>query len=147
MQMKRIHYLAAEIFSYSYDNYDGHLGINDRFDKLMPHDARLLEDALESDSIDAGQLAEQLGIPEDGAIEFLQRAKDARKIVDAATPAAGFREAVKQSIQVALNQGITDEAEIDALVEQICYRTADLSYLLKQRDEPLDKYSEELRVW
>ena len=26
-RMERIHYLAAEIFFYSYDNYDGHLGI------------------------------------------------------------------------------------------------------------------------
>ncbi len=145
MQMKRIHYLAAEIFFYSYDNYDGHLGINERFDKLMPHDARLLDDALETGSIDSKQLAEELDLAEDGVIEFLQRAKDARRIVDAASPAAGFREGVKQSIQVAIKEGLKEEADIDALVGQICYRTADLSFLLKQRDERLEKYSEELR--
>ena len=44
--MERIHFLAAEIFSYSYANYDDHLGINERFDTLMPRDAEMLETAL-----------------------------------------------------------------------------------------------------
>jgi hypothetical protein len=39
--MERIHLLAAEIFKYSYANYDNHLGINERFDRLMPHDAEI----------------------------------------------------------------------------------------------------------
>jgi hypothetical protein len=30
-------------------------------------------------------------------------------------------------------------------VGQICYRVADLGFLLKQREERLDQYSEELR--
>ncbi len=45
MLMKRIHLLAAELFSYSYDNYVGHLGVNLRFDRYMPEDAALLEQA------------------------------------------------------------------------------------------------------
>ena len=44
--MERIHLLAAEIFSYSYAHYDDHLGINERFDTLMPRDAEMLETAL-----------------------------------------------------------------------------------------------------
>ena len=43
--MERIH-LAAEIFSYSYTNYHDHLGVNERFDTLMLHDAGILETAL-----------------------------------------------------------------------------------------------------
>ena len=34
--MDRIQFLAAETFHYSYDNYDDHLGVNERFDRLMP---------------------------------------------------------------------------------------------------------------
>ena len=142
--MKRIHYLAAEIFFYSYDNYDGHLGINDRFDRMMPDDARLLDAALDGD-FDAKGLAAKLKVTEDDLIEYLQRAKNARKIVDADSPADGFREGVKQSIQHALEKGIGDEAAIDALAGQICYRAADLSFRLKQNGERLEKYSEDLR--
>lgn len=142
--MKRIHYLAAEIFFYSYDNYDGHLGINGRFDRMMPDDARLLDAALDGE-FDAKELAAKLKVTEDDLIEYLQRAKNARKIVDADNPAEGFREAVKQSIQHALENGINDEADIDALTGQICYRAADLSFLLKQNEKRLEQYSEDLR--
>lgn len=37
--------MAAELFNYSYDNYEDHLGNNARFDKYMPEDAALLERA------------------------------------------------------------------------------------------------------
>jgi len=47
--MERIHLLAAEIFNYSYDNYVDHLGINERFDRLMPRDAEILETALSTE--------------------------------------------------------------------------------------------------
>lgn len=144
LEMKRIHYLAAEIFFYSYDNYDRHLGVNERFDRLMPDEARLLDDALNGD-FDAEQLAKTLQATEDELIEMLQRTKDARKIVDANSPAEGFREGVKQSIRYALKEGVADEAAIDALVGQICYRAADLSFRLKQSGERLEQYSDELR--
>ncbi|MDA7882277.1 hypothetical protein N9A94_08220 [Akkermansiaceae bacterium] len=142
--MERIHYLAAEIFLYSYDNYYNHLGVNARFDKLMPEEARLLGEALDGE-FDAGELAAKLKISADELIDRLQHAKDARKIVDAKSPAEGFREAVKQSIRHAAKKGLTNESEIDALAGQICYRAADLSFLLKEKEERLEQYSEELR--
>ena len=142
--MERIHYLAAEIFFYSYDNYDDHLGINERFDRLMPNDARLLDAALDGD-FDAKDLAKRLDVDEDELIELLARAKNGRTIVDAASPAQGFREAVKQSIEFAVKKGLDDPAAIDALAGQICYRAADLSFLLKANGERLEQYSEELR--
>lgn len=142
--MKRIHYLAAEIFFYSYDNYAEHLGINERFDRLMPDDARLLDAALDGD-IDAKELAAKLKVTEDDLIGYLQGAKNARKIVDADNPAEGFREGVKQSIQHALKKGLDDEAAIDSLTGQICYRAADLSFRLKQSGERLEQYSKDLR--
>lgn len=142
--MKRIHYLAAEIFFYSYDNYDGHLGINERFDRLMPDDARDLDAALDGD-LDLKDLAVRLDVDEDVLLELLARAKNARKIVDAGNPAEGFREAVKQSIENAVSEGLDDPAAIEALAGQICYRAADLSFLLKSRGERLEQYSEALR--
>ncbi|MEM8952584.1 MAG: hypothetical protein AAGD22_00390 [Verrucomicrobiota bacterium] len=142
--MERKNYLAAEVFFYSYDNYDDHLGMNERFDRLMPDDARLLERALDGE-LDSKELATELGTSEDDLIEFLQRTKNARRIVDAETPVESFREAVKQSIQIALEKGISDEADIDSLVGQICYRAADLSFLLRKSGERLEQYSEDLR--
>ena len=143
-KMERIHYLAAEIFFYSYDNYDGHLGVNDRFDQKMPEDARLLDRTLGGD-FDARELATKLKVTEDDLIEYLKRAQNARKIVDADSLADGFREGVKQSIKQALDKGIDDEAAIDALAGQICYRAADLSFRLKQSGERLEQFSEDLR--
>ena len=142
--MDRIHYLAAEIFFYSYANYDDHLGVNDRFDRLMPEYARVLEEALEG-PIDASLLAKRLDVDEDGLLDLLLRTKRARQIVDAGSPAAGFREAVKQSIEHAVKEGIQDTKAIEALAGQICYRAADLGFLLQQRDEPLARYSKEFR--
>jgi hypothetical protein len=142
--MKRIHYLAAEIFFYSYDNYDNHLGVNERFDRLMPNDAKLLDAALDG-PIDAAELARRLEVDEDELIGLLDRAKRARKIVDAPSPAAAFREAVKQSIAYAVKEGIGDAKTIESLTSQICYRAADLSFVLEKRDSRLAQYSEELR--
>ena len=142
--MNRIHYLAAEIFFYSYDNYDDHIGINERFDRLMPEDAKLLDAALDGAG-DVADLTRRLEVDEDGLLELLERAKRARRIVDASTPAAAFREAVKQSIEYAAKEGLGDAKAIEALVGQICYRAADLSFVLKQREERLEQYSEELR--
>ena len=155
--MKRIHYLAAEIFFYSYDNYDAHLGINPRFDQQMPKQARILDQALDKaeageQEIDLSVLGRKLDLDEELTIDFLNRAKNARRIVDADSPAAGFREAVRQCIVLA-NTSSESESEdydketdpVEQLSEQICYRLADLSYLLKQRGERVEQYSEELR--
>ena len=133
-----------EIFFYSDDNYDGHLGVNERFDRLMPDDARLLDASLDG-NFDYKDLAKRLDVDEDGLLDLLARAKNARKIVDADSPAQGFREAVKQSIEHAAKNGLDDPAEIEALAGQICYRAADLSFLLKENEERLEKYPEELR--
>lgn len=136
--------MPLRFFFYSYDNYDDHLGVNKRFDRLMPEDARVLDNALDG-PIDTTALAKQLKVDEDGLLELLMKAKNARKIVDARNLAEGFREAVKQSIEYAVKEGIHDDKAIAALAGQICYRAADLGFLLKQRGEQLAKYSEQLR--
>jgi hypothetical protein len=65
--------------------------------------------------------------------------------VDAPTPAESFRRGVRYSIQDAVEEGLTDEKAIERLVTQICYRAADLAYLLDLEQRRLSDYSEELR--
>ena len=137
--------LAAETFHYSYANYDNHLGIgNVRFDELMPDDVDTLEMA-EQEGWDDAQLAQALDIEEEHVEHWRRSYQRAKSIVDAPTPAESFRRGVRYSIQDALEDGLTDEQEIEDLVVQICYRAADLAYLLDVRGETLAEYSEELR--
>jgi hypothetical protein len=42
-------------------------------------------------------------------------------------------------------QGLKDEQAVERLVTQICYRAADLAYLLKQEGTTLSRYSRHLR--
>ncbi|HET8866061.1 MAG TPA: hypothetical protein VFM80_10225, partial [Gracilimonas sp.] len=66
-------------------------------------------------------------------------------IIDAPSPAESFRRGVRHSIRHALNEGLESDKDIEKLVVQICYRAADLSYLLDLSNQKLSKYSEELR--
>lgn len=142
--MERIHFLAAEIFSYSYDNYDDHLGINERFDTLMPRDAEMLETALKKEwSIE--KVAQELEVSAEIARKFLFAAKEALEIVDAENPAESFRNAVRQSIELALKDGLDCTEAIESLVTQICYRAADLGFILDKKGQHLSQFSRHLR--
>lgn len=142
--MNTIHLLAAELFSYSYNNYEDHLGINPRFDMLMPGDILLLYQAEEEEWSDA-QVAAKTNFEIEDVPYWRERFREARDIVEAETPAHSFLCAVRASIRYALEKGLDDNDDIDDLVGQIGYRAADLSLLLKQKEEPLWKYSKELR--
>lgn len=110
----------------------------------MPEDARLLDAAIDG-NFALKESALKLKVSEDDLLDLLVRAKDARRIVDADTPAEGFREGVCQSIKRALKEGLNDDASIDRLVRQICYRAADFGFLLQQEDKELQDYSDVLR--
>ena len=143
--MDRRQLLAAETFHYSYANYDNHLGIgNVRFDELMPDDVDTLEMA-EQEGWDDARLAQALEVEEEHVGRWRLSYQRAKAIVDAPTPAESFRHGVRYSIQDAVEEGLADEQEIEDLVVQICYRAADLAYLLDARGETLTDYSEELR--
>jgi hypothetical protein len=66
-------------------------------------------------------------------------------VVDAPSPEASFREAIRQSIMFALEEGLETEADIDDLVTQICYRVSDLDELLQLRGHQLSQYSNHFR--
>lgn len=135
--------LAAETYSYSYDNYADHRG-NLRFDRYMPDDVRVLDRAVRQ-SWPLARTAEALDRSEEETSLLIRAFRDALEVVDAPTPAESFRRSVRQAIQRALAHGVESEEQIEALVIQICYRAADLSFLLRSRDEPLHKYSGLLR--
>ena len=142
--MERIHFLAAEIFRYSYANYDDHLGINERFDMLMPHDAEILETALKEEwPID--KVAQELDVSAEIARKLLLSAKEALEVVDAENPAESFRNAIRQSIEVALKDGLDTTEAIESLVTQICYRAANLGLVLDNQGHHLSQYSRHLR--
>ena len=65
--------------------------------------------------------------------------------MDADNPAELFRNAVRFSIQDAVNEGLSDAESIESLVKQICYRAADLAFVLKAKGETLSRYSRHLR--
>lgn len=142
--MERIHLLAAEIFRYSYANFDEHLGINERFDKLMPRDAEMLEIALKEEwPID--KVAHELDVSAEIAHNYLIAVKEALEVVDAENPAESFRNAVRQNIKSALEDGLDSPETIETLVIQICYRAADLGLLLDKKGHYLSQYSRHLR--
>src|SRR6185295_12129320 len=142
-ELDRWKLLAAETFSYSYDNYADHRG-NVRFDRYMPDDVRLLDRA-NRESWPLDRLAKELDRSEEDASELLESFRKALEVVDAPTPAESFRRSVRQVIEQAAAEGIEPGEQLEALVVQICYRVADLSFVLRARDEPLHKYSELLR--
>jgi hypothetical protein len=143
--MNRKQLLAAETFAYSYANYEGHLGIgNIRFDELMPNDIDTLEQAEQEDWDDA-RLAEALEVEEEDVDFWRVSYQRAKEVVDAPNPAEAFRRGVRYSILDALEEGLSTEDDIEALVTQICYRAADLAFLLDLEEKPLSDYTEILR--
>lgn len=143
-KMNKTQLLAAETFAYSYANYADHLGINPRFDKYMPDDVKAIEKIVSSNG-GADDIAAKLEVEKDVAENLLSSYLEAKKIVYADSAADSFRLAVKASILTAMEEGLNSAESIDRLVEQICYRTADLAYLLDMEKKELSDYSEYLR--
>jgi hypothetical protein len=143
--MDRYKLLAAEMYGYSYANYEDHLGIgNIRYEKLMPDDARTLERA-ETEGWPVDKLARKLKITKEEAADSLRAFRRAREVVDAENAAESFRWGVRHSIEAAIADGLRDEPSVERLVTQICYRAADLGFLLKRERKPLSRYSRHLR--
>lgn len=143
--MDREHLLAAEIFGYSYANYDDHLGGNVRFDEMMPADVETLAQEAE-EGWDDERLAAVLEVPEEQVKSWRDAYRQAVDIVDAPSPAEAFRRGVRYSILDAVERGLAGEDAIERLVTQVCYRAADLAYLLDLEGEVLSTFSEELRA-
>lgn len=79
------------------------------------------------------------------AEEFLRAYHRSLEVVDARNPAEAFRAGVRQSIRFALEEGLSGDEAVEKLITQICYRAADLAYLLDLEGSRLSPYSERLR--
>jgi hypothetical protein len=144
-KMTRDQLLAAEIFSYSFDNYANHLGIgHPRYEQYMPQMARDFERAAQEGWSDE-KLAQALEVSLEEVPGLRKRYANALEVVDAPSLDESFRAAVRQALLVVFEHRNLLDAEIEDAVKQICYRAADLSYLLKLRSETLDEYSKGLR--
>lgn len=144
MAMKRKFLLAAEMYRYSYANYHDHLGVNIRFDKLMPRTVDIMERAERKGWGDT-EIADALEIQEEKVDQYKQRYRRAKHIVDAPNAAVSFRRSVRYSIKDAIKEGLRTKDDVESLVMQICYNAADMAYLLDSEDRHLSTYSEELR--
>ena len=143
--MNRWHLLAAEIFGYSFANYEDHLGIGHvRYEQLMPERVKILERAAH-EKWSLARAASELDSSEADVQNLLRAYERAVAVVDAENPAESFRSAVGDLVRDAAAQGLPSEAEVDKLVRQICYRAADLGYLLDLHGERLSRYSRHLR--
>ncbi len=141
--------IAADLFGYSYAHYADHLGDfpgegNVRFERVMPENVHILERA-ERENWKPARLAKALEIAEDKVDHYREMYRQAKDIVDAPTPAESFRRGVRHSIENAMREGLSSARDVEKLVTQICYRAADLGYLLDVEEEQLSDYSEELR--
>ena len=143
--MRRKHLLAAEVYGYSYDHYQDHLEArNVRFTRMMPDDIDIFERA-EREGWDSSRLAKALEIDEDKIEEWRRAYQEAKEILDAPTPVQAFRRGIRASIKRALEEGLEEEAAIERLITQICYRVADPGYLIEMERKQLSDYSFELR--
>ena len=143
--MDRLQLLAAELFGYSFANYEEHLGIgNERYERLMPETAETLETA-EREGWPAFKIAEELDVDVERAEQLLVAFERARDVVDAENPAEAFRHGVRFTIMDALDDGLDGPEALENLVTQICFRAADLAVLLEQAGAPLSRYSRHLR--
>ena len=143
--MTRDQILAAEVFCYSFDNYANHLGIgNLRFEEYMPETVRCIARAEEEGWSDQ-RLSKEAELDLKDVPDWRRRYREALEIADAPTPAQAFRNGVRQLLVRELQRHQLSDSELESAVTQICYRAADLAYLLKERRESLSKYSQELR--
>lgn len=143
--MERVHYLAAEIFGYSYDHYQEKIEMgHTRFTKYMPEDVMVMELAEKTNWSDK-ELADKLDIDLDKAVDYKKALINAKRIVDAENSMKSYIEGVKESIDSVVESGIENEQDINKLVSQILYRTADFGFLLKNEGDELWQYSEMLR--
>jgi hypothetical protein len=144
-RLSRAQLLAAEIFGYSYADYQDHLGIgNIRYERLMPERVETLERAAR-ETWPVGRLAKKMDASEEDATDLLDGYHQAVNVVDAGNAAASFRNAVRNVVKHAITKGLTTEESVEALVRQVCFRAADLAYLLDVEDKPLSRYSRHLR--
>jgi hypothetical protein len=137
--------LTAELFNYSYDHYADHLEVgNARFTEIMPNFCSTLGKAI-SEGWTHEKIAHKLEIDVDEVQEWKKSYVDAEEIVSAINPSESFRKSLQKVLVNAADEGLDSNERIEDIVIQICYRVADLGYLLKLENSELADYTDWLR--
>lgn len=138
--MNEIHFLAAELYGYSYNNYESHLAVqNARFTTYMPEGARILQRA-EIEQWPIEKIAEALELSIEETKTNVEDFRKAKEIVFATNASESFRNSVRQSIETAIKNGLNTADDVDELVIQICFRASDFGYLLDREGHRLSYY-------
>jgi hypothetical protein len=144
-KMERRHFLAAQIYGYSYTHYAENLEKeNLRFTTLMPGEVEILEQA-EREDWEPNRLAEALGIEEDKVSLWQDLYQASKHIVDAGTCVDSFRASIRFILKAAASESLDKDEVVERIAAQICYQTADLGYLLDQENRRLSDYGNRLR--
>jgi len=143
--MNRGQYLAVEMYGYSYDYYQDKVDIrHERFTKYMPEDIRILEKSLDEGIADA-ELAKRLEIPVEDIDNFKKAYYRAKYVVDTKNAGEAFKNSLRLTLKNHIDQEAFNEESIEALVEQILYRTTDFAYLLRNENKTISDYSPDFR--
>ncbi len=143
--MSEIHLLAAELYGYSYSNYANHLAVkNVRFTKLMPQGVRILQRA-EIEQWPKEKIAEEMELSIEEVDSVIENFRKAKEIVFSKNASESFRNAVRQSLETALENGLNTPDDLNELVIQICFRASDLGYLLDLEGRRISHYCQWLQ--
>jgi hypothetical protein len=144
-KMERKHFLAAQIYGYSYTHYAENLNReNVRFTTLMPEEVDILEQA-ERENWEPSRLADTLGIEEAKVNIWQDLYETSRQIVDASSCIDSFRNSLRSILHDVASESLNDDEVIERVVAQICFRTADLGFLLDIENKRLSEYANLLR--
>ena len=134
--MKRIHYLAAETFSWSYPDYQNHLKMRSPvFSTDLPRIVDLLERG-EQEGWDSGRLSIALECGQAKAEEWQARFRRALEVVDAPTPAASLRASFAQTLNPSAGGNPASAERTDDLLAKLCRKAGD--FLFRLAAEGLD---------
>jgi hypothetical protein len=134
--------IAADMYGYSYAQYVDQLkGKNKAFTRTMPKTAESLERA-EKEGWGDARIAKALDVEERKVRAMVHDFREARQVVDAPSIVEGFRIGVRQLVR----EAVDDDRIVENLVTQICFRAADLGYLLAQERKRLSDYTEALQT-
>jgi hypothetical protein len=144
-KMERRHFLAAQIYGYSYIHYAENLDQeNVRFTTLMTEEVAILEEA-ERDNWEPQRLAQALGIEEEKVGIWQELYQTSKHIVDAGSCIDSFRTSIRSILREAASESLDQDEVVEHVVAQICFRAADLGYLLDIENKRLSDYANHLR--
>jgi hypothetical protein len=144
-KMERRHFLAAQIYGYSYTHYAQNLDEeNVRFTTLMPGEVDILEQA-ERENWEPERLAEALDIEPEKVSLWQDLYRTGKIIVDAGSCIDSFRASIRSILHDAATESLDKDEVVERIVAQICFQTADLGFLLDLENKRLTDYINQLR--